>query len=400
MKTAIFTLSIGESSGFIPCMLSARKYAQRHNISYFISSRIDIRFYAACFEKFQGFKLFDMSFDRILFLDRDVMITPNAPNIFECYSDMDTLYAFDENSPAEYMDRDHIVTAIKDGIDWPKNDRGKFRYFNAGIFIVSKNFKRFIEGYKNRDLYTIPEMRMFHEQTCLNYMAASKGVEFGGLDYCWNRMDLMQPDTQGRRYEANFIHYAGSMAFEPDEEKSQTIHKDFVHLYGEQVLQRDGSIDAFNSWSREFNPFASGPMAVGKSNKKCSIIFPSAENSAMVGFCLQHLPAEKLPSDYELLFFDDCLPQTKDGYLESLQAGTKNISVVFDLDFDQFCTEIARQAEGEYVVFANKPVSNAQVFEAVRQLEQTGINTAMDNGKNFVIVKREPFLKAGCFARL
>lgn len=400
MRTAIFTLCIGESSDFIPCMLSARKYALRHHISYFISSRIDIRFYAACFEKFQGFKLFDNGFDRVLFLDRDVMITPNAPNIFDYYSDMDTLYAFDENSPAEYMDRDHIVTAIKDGMDWPKNERGKYRYFNAGIFIVSKNFRGFIEGYRNRDLYTIPEMRMFHEQTCLNYMATSKGVKFGGLDYCWNRMDLMQPDPQGRRYEANFIHYAGSMAFEPNEEKSQTIRKDFIHLYGEEVLQREGSIDAFNSWRQEFSPFTSEPLAVGKSSKKCSIIFPSAERPAMVGSYLRHLPAEELPSNYELLFFDDCLPQTKDGYLESLQVGTKNISVIFDLDFDQFCTEIARQAEGEYVVFANRPVSKAQVFEAVRQLEQTGVNTAMDNGKKFVIVKREPFLNAGCFTHL
>ena len=35
MKTAIFTLTIGDPSGYIPCMLSARNYAWRHNISYF-----------------------------------------------------------------------------------------------------------------------------------------------------------------------------------------------------------------------------------------------------------------------------------------------------------------------------------------------------------------------------
>ncbi len=73
---------------------------------------------------------------------------------------------------------------------------------------------------------------------------------------------------------------------------------------------------------------------------------------------------------------------------------------LFDMDFDQFCAEIVRQDEGEYVVFANRPVSKAQVFEAVRQLEQTGINTAMDNGKNFIIVKRQPLLEAGSFAHL
>lgn len=91
MRTAIFTLLIGDPSGFIPCMLSARDYARRHAISYFVSTRLDIRFYAACFEKFQGFMLFDMGFGRVLFLSRDVLITPNAPNIFDRYSDMETL---------------------------------------------------------------------------------------------------------------------------------------------------------------------------------------------------------------------------------------------------------------------------------------------------------------------
>lgn len=246
METAIFTLTIGDPSGFIPCMLSARNYARRHGIRYFVSTRLDIRFYAACFEKFQGFKLFDKGFDRILFLDRDVIITPDAPNIFDHYPDMGALYAFDENSPLEHKDRDPIVSAIKNGIDWPKNKHGKYRYFNAGIFVVGKNVRGFINGYRNKQLYTIPEMRIFHEQTRLNYFAAQKRVTFGNLERRWNRMDLLQPDFQGERYDAHFIHYAGSMAFDPNEEKVQTIRKDFVHLYGEDLFAREAPSMLFN----------------------------------------------------------------------------------------------------------------------------------------------------------
>ena len=174
MKAAIFTLTIGDPFGFIPCMLSARNYAREHDINYFISSRLDIRFYTAHFEKFQGFKVFDKGFDRVLFLDRDIIVTPDAPNIFDCYPDMDSFYAYDENSPLEYMDRDHIVSAIKNDIEWPKNEHDKYRYFNSGVFIVGKKVKHFIDGYRNRQLYSIPEMRIFHEQTCLNYFAALK----------------------------------------------------------------------------------------------------------------------------------------------------------------------------------------------------------------------------------
>lgn len=400
MKTAIFTLTLGDPTGYIPSMLSARDYARRHHISYFVSTRLDIRFYAACFEKFQGFKLFEMNFDRVLFLDRDVIITPNAPNIFKCYPDLNTLYAFDENSPAEHMDRDPIVAAIKNGIDWPKNKDGKYRYFNAGIFLVSKNFGHFIDGYRNKQLYAIPEMRIFHEQTCLNYMAAGKGIPFGNFDRCWNRMDLMQPDPRGQRYEAHFIHYAGSMAFVPHEDKAETIRKDFVHLYGQEYLRQEGSIEAFQSWIQEHDPFVSEPPTITQPGKTCSIVFPSVEDPATMNRYLRYLSAERLPPDYELLFFDDCPPQATDGYLEFLQAQTRYISVIFDLDFDQFCAEIARQAEGEYVLFANKPIHHVQVFQAVEELRHGAINVAMDEERNFMIVKRQPFIEAGCLARL
>ncbi|MBN2315289.1 MAG: hypothetical protein JXM79_15270 [Sedimentisphaerales bacterium] len=400
MKTAIFTLTIGDPSGFIPCMLSVRNYARRHHIRYFISTRLDIRFYAACFEKFQGFKLFNMGFDRVLFLDRDVIVTPDAPNIFDHYPDMDSLYAFDENFPFEHMNRDHIVSAVKNGIDWPKNNHGKYRYFNAGIFIVGKSVKDLIDGYRNRQLYSIPEMRIFHEQTCLNYFAAQKQIKFGNLDCRWNRMDLMQPDPQGERYNAQFIHYAGSMAFVPNEEKIQTIHNDFVHLYGEDLLAREGSVEAFQLWSREHDPFISDPSILTQSTKTCSIVFPGAEDPFAVNQYLRRLPAEQLPPDYELLLFDDSLPETTDEYMDSFQAHTKNISVIFDLDFDQFCTEIARQAEGEYVLFVNRPIDNAQVFQAVDQLQQTSNNAAMDEERNFIIVRRQPLIDAGGFTRL
>jgi hypothetical protein len=188
------------------------------------------------------------------------------------------------------------------------------------------------------------------------------------------------------------------MAFVPDEDKTQTIRKDFIHLYGDGILRREGSIEAFQSWIKDHDPFVSESPAVEQSGKTCSIVFPGAENPAVVDRYLRHLSAEQLPPDYELLFFDDCSPKTSGGYIDSFQAQTKNISVIFDLNFDHFCTEIARQAEGKYVLYVNRPVSKAQVFQAVNRLRETSMNAAMDEERNFIIVKRQPFLKAGCFA--
>ena len=114
-KNAIFTANIAGNSVYLPSMLSAQYYAKKHNISYFVSNEPRIRFLYPPFEKHQCFRLFDMGYDRVLILDRDILVTPDAPNIFECHPDPCMLYAFDENFPNETMDRDFIVNGIRNG---------------------------------------------------------------------------------------------------------------------------------------------------------------------------------------------------------------------------------------------------------------------------------------------
>jgi len=111
-KRAIFTVDIGGDSGYFPAMISAQYYADKYGIDYFVAKEPAIRFLYPPFEKHQGFRLFDMGYERVLILDRDILITPDAPNIFECFGDMDILYAFDENAPDEMMNRDPIIIQI------------------------------------------------------------------------------------------------------------------------------------------------------------------------------------------------------------------------------------------------------------------------------------------------
>ncbi len=394
MKTALFTPSIGNDPGFIPAILSAKIYAEKHGIDYFVSNSVGVRFMIAHFEKFQGFNLFDLGYDRVLFLDRDVLINPDAPDIFECYPDMDTLYALDENADIEHMDRDYIVDAISSDISWPRNERGKYRYFNSGVLLVSRNFKEFIDGFRNTRLYDIPQMRIYYEQTCLNYMAAKKLIRFKSLDECWNRMDKMVPDPENHRHQAHFIHYAGTMAFVPNQDKRCTIRKDFIHFYSEELLNRQGTYSHFISWTRKLEAMRKEPLPC-MSDKKYSIVFPGAQTTVELDQYLQHLPVQQLSSDCELLFFDDCPPSTCIGGSGPLGPVAKTINVIFELDFDSFCAEVARQATGQYVLFLNKPANKDQLLDAVRQLQGCPKTVAMDSEKNFLIVKRLPFLNSG-----
>jgi len=395
MKTAIFTLSIGDHDKYLPTMLSAKMYAEKYGIPYFVADQLEIRFVGIPFEKFQCFKLFDVGYDRVLMLDRDILITTNAPNIFECYPDMDTLYAFEENAPTEQMNRDPIVNAIKAGIDWPKNEKGLYKYFNTGVALLSKNFKDSIAGY--RDVPDIPEMWRFFDQTCINYLVFKKGVKFESIDYSWNRMHLGLPDPKNKRYEANFIHYAGPCAYGDGGDKYETIRKDFIHFYGENTLKLEETRIAHPRQVEESTDAGAETPQVGSSNKKCSIVFLTAENPSVVNSYLRYLPAEQLPADYELLFINGCLPQIDPAYSEAIKASTKIITLIPGLEFDRLCIETARQAQGEYVLFVNNPTSKEQVITAVQQLEGSGMNVGIDSGKNYIIVKRLPFLKAGGF---
>ncbi len=389
MKTAIFTVDIGDDLDYLPAMLSAQFYADKYGISYFVCQIPDIRFLYPPFEKYQCLRLFDMDYDRVLILDRDILITPNAPNIFECYPDMDTFYAFDENMPNDMMNRNPIVEGIKAGIDWPKNSRGKFKYFNSGVVIISKNFKDFISGF--RDLPETPQMRKFPEQTSMNFMVFKKGIQCESLNYRWNRMTFGVSDLKNKRYNSYFIHYAGSMAFILHQSRPQTIRRDFIHFYGEEPLKAGVA---------NFSYQALPPKLIepsDKSSKECSIFFLCDPESSEVNLYLRRFYTQYLPVDYELLLTEERLKNIEPDIIESLKKNIKIVKVIEQLGFDQSCIDIARQAQGQYVVFVKSPAGSQEILESMRWLNDGGMNIAVCRDGKYIIVNRQEFLKSKSF---
>ena len=65
------------------------------------------------------------------------------------------------------------------------------------------------------------------------------------------------------------------------------------------------------------------------------------------------------------------------------------------------CIESAKQAQGEYVLFANRPIEEAQIITAMQEVESSGLNVAVSpDKKNYIIVKRKPFIEAGSIKAL
>ena len=162
-------------------------------------------------------------------MDADVLITPNALNVFEQYPDVNKFYAFHENDNTKDMDRDYIINdLLNDFPEWPIGGNGKRIYFNAGIFLVSKPN---INVYKKfKDIPNLPSIMEFGDQTFLNYLTHKNEVPFESFDHTFNRMHLGKKDESGERFKANFIHYAGPDVY-GNGNKFETMMNDYKKIY-------------------------------------------------------------------------------------------------------------------------------------------------------------------------
>ena len=225
---AIFTLDIAGDTTYLPCLQSMNLYCKRYSIDYVVARTPKINFINVYFEKLQALNLFNLGYDQILCVDRDVMATPIAGNIFNYYNDPNFNYAFFENSFDEWMNRDPYINCLPIGFEWPKQSNGKLRYFNSGVIIYGRNNIKFT---KDIGTFDVPNnMLSFGEQTFLNYLFARNNVPIMPLDYSFNRMDLGKEDTACDRYKANFIHYAGPCKYGAN--KKEVIYSDYRTLYG------------------------------------------------------------------------------------------------------------------------------------------------------------------------
>ena len=151
-----------------------------------------------------------------------------------------------------------------------------------------------------------------------------------------------------------------------------------------------------------------GPENIGmqehrsdNSGKRCSIVFVGAENPTVANSHLRYLSAEQFPTEYELLSPEGSLPKIDGLQDDTIKGRIKTLKLACGLKFDQLCVESAKQAQGEYVLFANRPIEKAQIITAIQEVESSGLNIAVSpDKKNYIIVKRKTFIEAGSIKAL
>ena len=202
MKTAIVTIVVGKQveelwqvSG--PSLLF---YAKKIGADLVILDSIRMWMPSPHWLKFDLYGLLTR-FDRIIYMDADLLIRPDCPNLFELV-DKDKIGIFNEG---KFTPRAMAIHEVKVRLkeDFPGWDG--FSYYNSGVMVLSK---------KHREIFlkpdSIPQLRFpFGEQTFLNYRILKSRFPVHELNYKFNRMSLMNSLLGVSRLDSYVVHYAG-----------------------------------------------------------------------------------------------------------------------------------------------------------------------------------------------
>lgn len=269
MKKAIFTLAIGDNPMYKAAVESFRLYAEKVGADLIVSDELhykinikDPKYSAspAWPEKLYTAELLE-KYDRVLYLDADIMVTPWARDIFEEYQDLDTVYMFDEGP---YTDRTIPVTEINEAFDavseWP-SPNGKHSYYNFGMFLVSKECPLFklatLEG-----MQQICNTVKFYDQTYVNYIIQKNSISNQGVDSMFNRMDLLGNEDYRK---ADFIHYAGRGYRIKCPSREIRYVDDYCQMYADKLSDSDKKqmkLDAWNLYTANLKRKSGVPQSI------------------------------------------------------------------------------------------------------------------------------------------
>ena len=195
MKNAIYTLNIQlrKDDIFEDCVRSISDYAERTGSDFIMRTAIldhvlsDEQDYKnVIMEKFHIKELLNY-YDRVLYLDADILVAPDSPNIFKYYPDID-LYLYNE---VDYnnVDYDQYIEKVerKYKIPWTRNDNGRYDFYNAGVMLVGKSGAKAFE-FVESEYFIMDDLPMIVDEPYLHHNIFKHNIKIGALDKSFNTM--------------------------------------------------------------------------------------------------------------------------------------------------------------------------------------------------------------------
>ncbi|ESP93148.1 glycosyltransferase [Pseudoalteromonas luteoviolacea] len=251
MKKAIFTLAIGDNPMYQAALKSFEIYADKVGADLIVSDKlhykIDIvnpKYHAspAWTEKLRIGELLE-KYDRVLYVDSDVLITPHSRDVFELYPELDTTYWFDEGGKQERRTDADMIQSFLGQVQWPRIEERPV-YYNAGIILTSKSADLF-KLTKLEDLQLICNDITHYDQSYFNYTLHKHCLKHATLDKAFNRMDMFGKENY---LEADFIHYAGKGYAKTSRRRDVQFLKDFAEIYKDIIPSNEINELKDNAW--------------------------------------------------------------------------------------------------------------------------------------------------------
>lgn len=151
--------------------------------------------------KFSIYELLKKKYDRVAFIDADILIRPDTPSLFDIVPE-DEFGIFNEGYYTPRSVCLHEVKKVYD-VNLP-NWNGK-DYYNTGVMVVSRKHRHI---FKVQDAVK-PLRNSFGEQTYLNMRIMQSGEKVHLLSHRFNRMSIMDRVTGMTRLDSYIVHYAG-----------------------------------------------------------------------------------------------------------------------------------------------------------------------------------------------
>lgn len=180
-----------------------------------------INFNPILFEKYQVYDVLD-TYDRVLFLDTDILVTPHAPDIFDDVPADRTGGVFEDFGTEQEHRRGLIVKVqeVLGDVGWKEG------FMNSGAFVVSKRHRDVFRSYQQHGFYD-----GCYEQTNTNWYMHKAGFPPVNVDWRFNFMGLMRVYHGPVHREAYFIHYAGTGGLFPWVPRVDQMRNDYEYFY-------------------------------------------------------------------------------------------------------------------------------------------------------------------------
>lgn len=193
----------------------AMEYAKSTGSDYFCIGKRHVDFRHPTYERFHIYNEMWDSYDNILYLDSDIIIKPDSPDIFEKHGNSG-FCAYPVMNIKSDLDRFGIECTSKEIRRFARESEKYYipepylstRYFNAGVHLVDKPTRVKMRNVLDTYIWDAPVA----DQTCLNSMIANEEFEYSYLEFEYNTLlGFVHPDQYPKLYSFGyFIHFLGN----------------------------------------------------------------------------------------------------------------------------------------------------------------------------------------------